>query len=265
MVAVVGARIPVSGDGAMNSKINWHLGRHLRKVWVRVVAFAVLAVLTIAVAQLVAPFIPAAWTISIGAEAVDQILDVLAASMLTVTTFSLAIAISAFAAAASTATPRATALLQEDSTAQNVLATFLGAFLFSLVGIIALQGGYYSSSGRLVRILSGWTDRSEVEVEYEAVFVPPISTADMIEDAFRPIAGDGAALAEVRIRLQKALDALSTIPPVFADAAAAMAADARSRARESLTKRDYRQLEALCAEISARGPSEKAEKAEKAG
>ncbi|NNL35338.1 MAG: DUF2254 domain-containing protein [Silicimonas sp.] len=101
-------------------------------------------------AQLVAPLIPSAWTVKIGADSVDQVLNILASSMLAVTTFSLAIAISAFAAAASTATPRATALLQEDPTAQNVLATFLGAFLFSLVGIIALQAGYYSSEGRLV-------------------------------------------------------------------------------------------------------------------
>ncbi len=134
----------------MSSKIVWHLLRQLRKVWVRVASFAVLAIMTAGVAQLVAPLIPSAWTVKIGADSVDQVLSILASSMLAVTTFSLAIAISAFSAAASTATPRATALLQEDPTAQNVLATFLGAFLFSLVGIIALQAGYYNSAGRLV-------------------------------------------------------------------------------------------------------------------
>ncbi len=113
-------------------------------------SFALLAVLTAVVAQAVAGFIPTTWTANIGAEAVDQVLSILASSMLAVTTFSLGISISAFAAAASTATPRATALLQEDTTAQNVLATFLGAFLFSLVGIIALKAGYYTSAGRLV-------------------------------------------------------------------------------------------------------------------
>lgn len=134
----------------MSSKIIWHLLRHLRKAWVRVASFAFLAVVTAGVAQLVAPLIPSAITVKIGADSVDQVLSILASSMLAVTTFSLAIAISAFSAAAGTATPRATALLQEDPTAQNVLATFLGAFLFSLVGIIALQAGYYNSAGRLV-------------------------------------------------------------------------------------------------------------------
>lgn len=138
----------------MTSKLGWHLLRHLRKVWVRVVSFALLAVLTAVIAQAVAPLIPSAWIVKIGADAVDQVLNILASSMLAVTTFSLGIAISAFTAAASTASPRATALLQEDATAQNVLATFLGAFLFSLVGIIALQAGYYSDAGRLVLFIA---------------------------------------------------------------------------------------------------------------
>ena len=134
----------------MNGKIVWLLLRQSRKVWVRVVGFAALAVLTAALAQLASRFIPEVWTERIGAEAVDQVLTILATSMLAVTTFSLSIAVSAFAAAARTATPRATALLQEDTTTQNVLATFLGAFLFSLVGIIAQQAGYYSDPGLVV-------------------------------------------------------------------------------------------------------------------
>ena len=40
-------------------------------------------------------------------------------------------------------TPRATRLVVEDVTTQNVLATFIGSFLFSLVGIIALNMGAY--------------------------------------------------------------------------------------------------------------------------
>ncbi len=134
----------------MNSKIMWHFFRQLRKVSVRVVGFALLAILTAIVSQTVAPLIPPSWTVKIGSNYVDQVLNILASSMLAVTTFSIAIATSAFSAAASSATPRATALLQEDSTAQNVLATFFGAFLFSLVGIVALQAGYYSNAGRLV-------------------------------------------------------------------------------------------------------------------
>ena len=70
--------------------------------------------------------------------------------MLTVTTFSLAIAVSAYNSATSNATPRSTELLVEDPTTQNVLSTFVGAFLFSLVGIVVLHIGAYGEQGRVV-------------------------------------------------------------------------------------------------------------------
>ncbi len=125
----------------------------LRKVWVRVVGFAVLAFFSVGLSQLVSPIMPEGLGVQLGAQAVGQILGVLASSMLAVTTFSLSIAVSAFAAAAGSATPRATALLQQDRTTQNVLATFLGAFLFSLVGLIALNADLYDRAGQFVLLL----------------------------------------------------------------------------------------------------------------
>ena len=140
----------------MNSRIlpwkrmGFWLRRTLRRVWVRVVGFAILAMASAVLARALSPFLPAELAPRLGADAVGQILGTLASSMLAVTTFSLSIAVSAFAAAASTATPRATALLQEDHTTQNVLATFLGAFLFSLLGLIGLRANLYDSSGTVV-------------------------------------------------------------------------------------------------------------------
>lgn len=133
-----------------NIKFVWLILQHLRKIWVRTVGFAVLALGSVVLAKFVGQLLPLSWSEKIGAGAVDQVLNILATSMLAVTTFSLSIAVSAFSTAAGSATPRATALLQEDHTTQNVLATFLGAFLFSLVGIVALNAGYYSEAGRLV-------------------------------------------------------------------------------------------------------------------
>ncbi len=134
-------------------RMGFWLRRTLRKVWVRVVGFAILAVASAVLARLLSPFVPAELAPRLGADAVGQILVTLASSMLAVTTFSLSIAVSAFAAAASTATPRATALLQEDHTTQNVLATFLGAFLFSLLGLIGLRANVYDDSGTVILFL----------------------------------------------------------------------------------------------------------------
>lgn len=134
----------------MIGKTAWLLRRLFSQIWVRAVAFAFLGVVTALAGIFLGPLIPDALGTSIGASSADQILTILASSMLAVVTFSLSVAVQAFAAAANTATPRATALLQEDGTTQNVLATFVGAFLFSLVGIIALHAGVYGEKGRVV-------------------------------------------------------------------------------------------------------------------
>lgn len=137
----------------MVSRYTWYLQEVLKKVWVRVVGFAVLALVSVVLARVLSPYLGEDLAIRAGADAVEQLLGVLTSSMLAVTTFSLSIAVSAFAAAASTATPRAAVLLQEDRTTQNVLATFLGAFLFGLVGLVALNADLYDAAGRVVIFL----------------------------------------------------------------------------------------------------------------
>ncbi|RDC68006.1 DUF2254 domain-containing protein [Rhodovulum sp. 12E13] len=137
----------------MISRYAWYLREFLKKVWVRVVGFAILALLAAVLARVLSPYLPPALALQTGSEAVSQLLGILTSSMLAVTTFSLSIAVSAFAAAAGSATPRATVLLQEDRTTQNVLATFLGAFLFGLVGLVALHADFYDASGKVVVFL----------------------------------------------------------------------------------------------------------------
>jgi uncharacterized membrane protein len=134
----------------MTSKLAWLVVQQLRKVWVRVVAYASLALVTVVVAQLASGYLPSGLSDRLGLDAADQILSIMASSMLAVTTFSLSVAVSAMAAAAQSATPRAVELLSRDPTTQNVLATFLGAFLFSLVGLVALKAGFYTQDGEFV-------------------------------------------------------------------------------------------------------------------
>lgn len=68
-------------------------------------------------------------------------------------------------------------------------------------------GTAISVVGRLVRILANWKYGPEPDIQYQSVFVPPVSSADLLDDAFRPIIRDGASTVEVQIRLQKALQA----------------------------------------------------------
>lgn len=134
----------------MFSRRHWWLLQQLRKVWVHAAAFSVLGILTALIALWVKQYIPKDLPASIGSDAVDDLLRILATSMLSVTIFSLSTMVSAYASATSNVTPRATNLLLEDATAQNALATFVGSFLFSLVGIIVLQTGLYGATGRVV-------------------------------------------------------------------------------------------------------------------
>lgn len=129
---------------------HWNFTNFRKQIWFPITIFAVLGVLTALAALAIKPLVPQAWPELIGSESVSTLLNILASSMLAVTTFSLSIMFSAFNAAASAATPRATVLLKNDHVTQTVLATFTGAFIFSLSGIIGLQTGIYERSGRLV-------------------------------------------------------------------------------------------------------------------
>ncbi|HET9917106.1 MAG TPA: DUF2254 domain-containing protein [Candidatus Binatia bacterium] len=137
----------------MMSRWRWLLTLFARKLWLRVSVMALVGVATAAAGIVFAPYVPDAWTIKIGAQAIDGILNVLASSMLAVTVFSMSTMVAAYGTATSNVTPRATKLLMEDNTSQNVLGTFIGSFLFSLVGIIALSTGLYGSQGRAILLV----------------------------------------------------------------------------------------------------------------
>lgn len=134
----------------MTSRWLWILSQVTRRIWVRATLFSVLAIGTALIAIVISPYIPEDLPTKVGADAVDRILGIIASSMLAVTTFSLSTMVSAYSAATSNVTPRATRLVMEDTTTHNVLSTFVGSFLFSLVGIILLSTGAYGDRGRVV-------------------------------------------------------------------------------------------------------------------
>lgn len=134
----------------MTPRWRWLLGLLTRRLWFRASIISLLAVAAALVSLLVAPYLPAGISAKIGADSVSSILTIIASSMLAVTTFSLSTMVSAYSAATSNVTPRATRLLIEDTTTQNVLGTFVGSFLYSLVALIALSSGAYGERGRVV-------------------------------------------------------------------------------------------------------------------
>lgn len=141
-------------NDAVTSGLRWALRQLTSRMWFRVSLFAIAAVATALVAVVVAPLVPRWVTKSISDGATWDILSILASSMLVVATFSLGAMVQAYAAATSSATPRAARVLIDDPVAQNVLATFLGAFVFAMVGLVALGFGYYGDEGKTVLLLA---------------------------------------------------------------------------------------------------------------
>ena len=73
---------------------------------------------------------------------------------------------------------------------------------------------------RLLRVLLMWGEVKAEPPEHPLVFVPNVSMEGFIEDAFRPIARDGASHVEVQEHVLKALRRLADHPdPALAEAA----------------------------------------------
>ena len=134
----------------IGSRFMFELRKGLRKLWVRTSFFAGAGIAVVALTPLISPFLPT-WLAEIeAANAIESILNILATSMLAVTTFSVSIMLTAYGAASGSGTPRAVTLLKEDVTSQMVLATFLGSFLFSLFALIGVRSGVFDKAGRVV-------------------------------------------------------------------------------------------------------------------
>ena len=84
----------------------------------------------------------------ISKESLSGLLNTISASMLVIAIFAVASMVSAYATASSTATPRTFSLVVADDVSQNALSAFIGAFIFSIVALIALQNGFYNKAGR---------------------------------------------------------------------------------------------------------------------
>ncbi|WP_022702004.1 DUF2254 domain-containing protein [Oceanicaulis alexandrii] len=134
----------------MLSRAEFLVNRVLRSIWLRPAAYAAGAALVVLITPLIDPFLPFEWKELVSTETNEAVLTILASSLLAVAIFSLSTMVAALRSASSSATPRARALLVEDAAAQNAISTFIGAFLFSLLGVIGSLLGLYSGSGRVI-------------------------------------------------------------------------------------------------------------------
>ena len=150
----------------------FYLARLSRLLWLRTTIYALAAVGAALLALRLAPLAPPGLVSALSDDATEEMLAIMASSMLAVATFSLATLVAAAGAITTNASPRAAALLLDDRRAQNALAAFIGAFIFSIVGLIAVSLQLYSSAslfvlfietllvlGHVIVRLLGWIDQ----------------------------------------------------------------------------------------------------------
>lgn len=118
-------------------------------LWWRPALWSATAVAVAFASALVDAWVPAHWLPTLPAGVVDDLLRIMASSMLVVSTFALSVLANAYASAATAGSPRATRLVVAEPRSQKAVAAFLAAFIFSMVGLIALGTGRYGPAGRM--------------------------------------------------------------------------------------------------------------------
>lgn len=132
----------------MRDRLRFLLNRISERLWIRPLAMCVLSTALVFLAKTaddtgIGQLVPA-----ITPDSIETLLTIISASMLVISTFAVVSMVSAYASASSTATPRSFSLVIADDVSQNALSTFVGAFIFSIVALIALENGYYDRAGR---------------------------------------------------------------------------------------------------------------------
>jgi uncharacterized membrane protein len=132
----------------MRDRLRFLLSRLRERLWIKPLAACVLSVVGVLLAHLADRSLMDGPVPDVSQDAVIELLKITAASMLGIATFAVASMVSAYASAGQMATARAFPLIVADDVSQNALSTFIGAFIFSVVGISAAMNGYYGRAGR---------------------------------------------------------------------------------------------------------------------
>lgn len=123
---------------------------YTRMLWVRVFLMGFLAFGAIGLSQLVEHIIPEKLAMSVNGSSADRLLNIIASAMLSVTIFSITVMVSVYQSSSSQWTPRIHRLIMQDRNTQNTLAVFIGAYVYSLLGIILRETGVYDDDHAFV-------------------------------------------------------------------------------------------------------------------
>lgn len=124
----------------------WLKGR----LWVRPAIYCIIAVATVTIATTTDTFIPEIAFLDVSVETIESLLTIIASSMLAVATFAVSVMVSTYNAALSNTTPRAFEIVVSDTSTRQAISSFIGAFIFAMIGLIGVNFSYFGSPGRVV-------------------------------------------------------------------------------------------------------------------
>lgn len=123
------------------------------QLWFKPACWSVGAVIVALGAVLANGVVPDGKLPDVSQATLQSLLTIIASSMLAVSTFSLSILVQAFTSAAGSATPRALRVIMADDNAQSAVATFIAAFIYAMIALLAMGLGYYGPTGRFVLLV----------------------------------------------------------------------------------------------------------------
>lgn len=130
--------------------LRFFFSRLRQRLWVRPLAMCLISIAAVfAAAAADRSGLPLA-LFAVNADSLVKLLSIMASSMLVIAIFSVSSMVAAYASASNTATPRSFPLVVADDVSQNALSTFVGAFIFSIVALVAVTNGHIAAAGRCV-------------------------------------------------------------------------------------------------------------------
>ncbi|MFL1467562.1 DUF2254 domain-containing protein [Marinobacter sp. HN1S83] len=129
-------------------RFRFAISRIKERLWVKPLVLCVLSIGGTFIAKLADDTGLSSVLPEITLESVESLLSIMASSMLVIATFAVGSMVAAYASASAGTTPRSIPLVIADDVTQNALSAFIGAFIFSIVSLIAIQNDLFDSAGR---------------------------------------------------------------------------------------------------------------------
>ena len=134
----------------MEQQISFYIRRLKERLWVKPLFSCALSILAIFFARLGDTYFSDAAVMDISVDTLKTLFSIISASMLGMAVFAVGSMLSAYSSVSTSATPHAFDIVITDDVSQYALSIFVGAFIFSVIGIIELMNGLYGDTGRFV-------------------------------------------------------------------------------------------------------------------